>query len=145
MERWGKLMCWAAVTVCVCLLLLDGRALVKAQFGVEARAEAVMRGELTATRADLLGEVRAARVEVTQLARETASRTDAQATAARGDALRAIAMTLARVDRVATVLEAVQTSAQPVLDGAARVVAEAERDLRDARPAVEAAVKPQEV
>lgn len=99
---------------------------------------AAVPAEITATRQALIGEVQGARVDVlVRTERQVAAlRTETLAEVAeiRKTADRRIGDTLGRVDTALGTAERVEADLKPVLDGGARLVADADVTVKDLRP-----------
>ena len=138
--KWIYPACAIALTVCLCLMILDGRALVKAQFGV-AQAEGqkirdLADRQINQTRSALLQEVHA------QL---DAVRTSAQAEVRNGvvEAHAVLGETLQRADSAIAQVAGLRNDLHPVLYNAAqltahvdRLVQTTDRTVQDIRPQV---------
>jgi hypothetical protein len=137
-QGWAIVGCIAAVCACLCLLILDGRALVKAQFGVAQREDAKLRN---------LVNVQANQIEKLLSDQMTGLRADANAqlTAIREGALKTEKDANDRTAEALTKIEEIRGDLKPVLDNAAAIEIHADTDLADARKATEHAVNPTEV
>ena len=126
--------CAAALTVCLCLAVLDGRALIKAQFGAAQREAEKTRQQVlaevgrqsAAIRGDLFPRVDAA---LSVVDRRT------------GDALAAVNGATDKLDKRLQVID----GAAPVLAGLDALLASANANLADGRKALEQAVDPADV
>lgn len=137
-QGWIIVGCIAAVCACLCLAILDGRALIKAQFGVAQREDTKLRDLVTA---------QANQIEALVSDQMTGLRQDANAqlTAIRDGALKTEKDANDRTTEALAKIEEIRGDLRPVLDNAAAIEIHADTDLADARKATEHAVNPTEV
>jgi len=120
--------CAVAVTICLCLLLLDARALVKAQFGVAQResdkTRSLINAQLDRTRGELLKEVHGQLTDL-RFASQTEIRHGVDT------AHVSIQEGLERVDTAVGEVHGLRTDLQPVLQNAGAITAHLDQTVLD--------------
>ncbi len=128
---WAVVACVAAVCGCVCLAILDGRNLIKAQFGVAQRESQKTRDLIERQAADIrkevLAEIRrqgdAIRVDAKSVVSTAVERTD-----------RRVGETLARADRALATVENLRADLRPVLADADELLQQTSGTVAVLRP-----------
>lgn len=143
---WTAAAALAAVAVCLCLAILDGRALVKAQFGVAQReadkTRVMVREEIQTTRTELLARVDALGPQVRSEARGIVQTLDGRAGAIQATADARLASIEEKADKQLTetnrILEAgvrdIRGDMRPVFAEAHETLSQASGTIAVLRP-----------